>query len=643
MRSCYRVVKNTVQPTKNHSPLLEQLVDVSLMGKEQYFQSAPISEKHSCDADAYSDSDLIWDNNPMKSTFLCTIDSTSNERTKMRSLLFRNTLGTVGYDVASSEGSTLEKDKECERSFPGTLTILTHCSVLSVEFENIVHAEEGLAVNENSTDPTDRIYNEADASEKAPSKIYDKDEKKSNGPKLMAVAVKYIDMTSDRKEVKVVKPSGGGEIILCAGVFESPRILLASGLGEFGIVTDDAGVYNDSGADAVMCERGVEITKSFEGASVVVTDLTSAEALTPSPVHLSERTETIATTSAPKSRSLPFQAVSLKGIGRNLQDHTVLPIMCVGKWWNRESAIKAVKERLRNVFNEETEPSDSSDNSGSKKRGGSSDPTISDVKKSSSVLSIGSVGSVLSIGSVGSIASIGKHFIHNNSSPFSQSPFLSFPLPLPIFFLVLTVTSSFSRIASSLSTSLFSLTRFSFLPYPFSIGCAGSIGSIGCVGAVGSIGSIASLSSIGSFASVSAVGGVGFLVVLLSWLVSVLERNEVNTASVWCTKWQSFYNAATHLCSRATETTSLYVSAIKDEISLQTALIYCTAVLLPLYVTIIVIRKMRNRGSKFSYPLNCVHGYVNLDEEGNILSRDSEEAPRYHKQSYNLSICLTPY
>ena len=156
----------------------------------------------------------------------------------------------------------------------------------------------------------------------------------------------------------------------------------------------------------------------------------------------------------------------------------------------------------------------------------------------------------------------------------------------------------------------------------------GSVGSIGCVGSVGSIGSIASLSSIGSFASVSAVGGVGFLAVLLSWLVSVLQCNEVNAASTWCKNLQLFYNTTTSLCSHAADAMSLYISAIKSEIPLQSALMYCTAVVMLLCVTITVIRRRWNLESKFSFPLNCVHGYVNLDGEGNILSRDSQEAPR---------------
>jgi hypothetical protein len=28
------------------------------------------------------------------------------------------------------------------------------------------------------------------------------------------------------------------------------------------------------------------------------------------------------------------------------------------------------------------------------------------------------------------------------------------------------------------------------------------------------------------------------------------------------------------------------------------------------------------------FPLNCVHGYVNLDGEGNVLARESKDPPR---------------
>lgn len=429
MHSCYRVVKRTVQPGQNRSSLLERLVDVSLLGKEHSFESAAITEGHSQSQDA--EADLIWDNNPMKSTFLCTIDSTSNERTNMRSLLFKNTLGAVENNVPISEGATLERNKECRGSSPGTLTILTYCSVVSIEFENIVRTEDdsncseklsqnmGRTVDGSSSEPTDKPCNLS-------SNVLCGNERIGSGPKLTAVAVKYIDLKSDRKEVKLVKPSGGGEIILCAGVFESPRILLASGLGEWGTANDaDANADNNAGADAVMRDDGAQRVESGEGASLVSADFTGAEALPSSPIHPSEHTETSATASL----AHPHQAVLLKGIGRNLQDHTVLPIMCVGKWWNRDSTIKAVKERLRNALTveTETETANSSDSSGFKKEERSLDRSIPDVKKSSSVLSIGSVGSVLSIGSVGSIASIGKRFIYDKFSPFLLDSILSYP------------------------------------------------------------------------------------------------------------------------------------------------------------------------------------------------------------------------
>lgn len=188
-----------------------------------------------------------------------------------------------------------------------------------------------------------------------------------------------------------------------------------------------------------------------------------------------------------------------------------------------------------------------------------------------------------------------------------------------------------SLLCSSLIPCQFLIFISSFLLclliHPHS-GCVGSVGSIGCVGSVGSIGSIASLSSIGSFTSVSAVGGIGFLVVLMSWLISLLQCHEANSVSVWCTNWFLFCHTATRLRSRAAHAMSLYISAMKSG----TTLIYSTAVLLLLCVFITVIRRRWNLGSKFSYPLNCVHGYVNLDGEGNILSRDSQEAPRSDKQ-----------
>lgn len=77
-----------------------------------------------------------------------------------------------------------------------------------------------------------------------------------------------------------IQPHGGGEIILCAGVFETPRILLASGLG------------------SCACHSSSSVNSS--------------------------------------DQRLP----QLDDIGATLQDHVVLPMMWLGNWWGNSNKSK---------------------------------------------------------------------------------------------------------------------------------------------------------------------------------------------------------------------------------------------------------------------------------------------------------------
>jgi hypothetical protein len=216
-------VKDVLNPRTNYGLLLEQLATCSKINNNPKHESGR------------SDGASLWDEDSLRFNYLSTIDSKTNERIDMKELLLST---------------------ENERT--GKLTILDNCTVISVEFEEIERTSS--AVSSPSPLPSPSMPHSQNAKESA---------------KIKAISVKYI-LNSDGKEEKFIQPVGGGEIILCAGVFESPRILLSSGLGKVG-----------------------ESEKVGESGTCI-------------PLVL---------------------PVTLLGIGKNLKDHTILPIMCVGKWW----------------------------------------------------------------------------------------------------------------------------------------------------------------------------------------------------------------------------------------------------------------------------------------------------------------------
>ena len=95
----------------------------------------------------------------------------------------------------------------------------------------------------------------------------------------------------------LVRPSRAtGEIILCAGTFESPRILLASGLDQ---LRNRPVLGQGSSAEGPGIAQGQGLPGPEPGVG-------------------------------------QGQGCGISGIGCNVQDHTVLPIMVLGNWWSTQ-------------------------------------------------------------------------------------------------------------------------------------------------------------------------------------------------------------------------------------------------------------------------------------------------------------------
>jgi GMC oxidoreductase len=281
-------VESTVNPTAYHTIFLQKLAERSGCGS--------LVESGGSVGNDNSETRLIWDVNPFKTSYLTMINKTTDERINLRDALFQDhsykggdqiSAAKEGVPQSLSDHTTGNLDGCVNRvTKKGRLTVLNYCNVVSIEFEDALHGN-GVALRVqgelSETDTKTSTSGRAKRDQKVNSKGQ---QSTSSNAKLTAVGVKYLDLRSGIKSHQTIRPRGGGEIILCAGTFESPRILLSSGLGER--------------------------TK----------DTTPAT---------------------------PVLPVTLRGIGRNLQDHTMLPIFFVGNWWTAASQVSLLKDRMNRL------------------------------------------------------------------------------------------------------------------------------------------------------------------------------------------------------------------------------------------------------------------------------------------------------
>jgi choline dehydrogenase-like flavoprotein len=119
------------------------------------------------------------------------------------------------------------------------------------------------------------------------------------------------DMTNTYK-FDLIKPSGGGEIILCAGVIETPRILIASGL---------KGTVNSHPAS--NCGRINNVESNSQSKKGRDRSRRSNK-----PKFYNQRSSSSKYRSYSQKSPLP----NLGGIGSQLQDHVVVPVLAIGNW-----------------------------------------------------------------------------------------------------------------------------------------------------------------------------------------------------------------------------------------------------------------------------------------------------------------------
>lgn len=200
---------------------------------------------------------LQWEDNAVaagKAAYFATVDRATGRRINMARALLAGATATATATAA------------------GRLTVVPHCTAEEVVFAagGVPGARAAVAVRcaAHATDALEGLL------ATHPGLEPDRESEGGGG--------------EGRRQVRVlVRPRGPrGEIILCAGAFETPRILLSSGLGRPHTDADDNGSPDIADSPDIGDSGG---------------------------------------------------AAGLAGIGRNLQDHTVLPIMAVADWWTPRS------------------------------------------------------------------------------------------------------------------------------------------------------------------------------------------------------------------------------------------------------------------------------------------------------------------